>query len=47
VSRLLRGEDLDALSRELRVTAAELSQWRDAFLASSEAGLSASTIRNA
>jgi transposase len=41
VLRLLRGEDLDALSRELRVTAAKLSEWRDVFLASGEAGLKA------
>jgi transposase-like protein len=39
VLRLLRGEDLDTLSRELRLSAAKLSQWRDAFLASGEAGL--------
>ena len=32
VLRLLRGEDLDALSRELGVTAATLSGWRDGFL---------------
>ncbi len=32
VLRLLRGEDLDALSRELGVIAATLSGWRDAFL---------------
>jgi transposase-like protein len=32
VLRLLRGEDLDALSRELGVTAATLSAWRDGFL---------------
>jgi transposase-like protein len=32
VVRLLRGEDLDALSRELGVTAATLSSWRQAFL---------------
>src|SRR3954452_8456278 len=32
VLRLLRGEDLDALSRELGVTAATLSSWRQAFL---------------
>ncbi|GAC1357082.1 MAG: IS3 family transposase ISGsu7 [Acidimicrobiales bacterium] len=32
VLRLLRGEDLDALSRELGVTAAALSSWRQAFL---------------
>src|SRR5512147_6936 len=34
VLRLLRGEDLDtfSLSRELGVTAATISSWRDAFL---------------
>ncbi len=41
VLRLLRGEDIDALSREVRVTAARLSQWREIFLASGEAGLKA------
>src|SRR3954470_4141512 len=30
--RLLRGEDLDTLSRQLGVVAATLSSWRDAFL---------------
>ena len=39
VLRLLRGEDLDWLSRELGVTAAKLSEWRDAFVAGAEAGL--------
>jgi hypothetical protein len=33
VLRLLRGEDLELVSRELVVTAAELSAWREAFLA--------------
>lgn len=33
VLRLLRGEDIEMLSRELGVTAAMLSQWRSAFLA--------------
>jgi hypothetical protein len=32
VLRLLRGEDLDALSRELGVLAATLSGWRESFL---------------
>lgn len=32
VVRLLKGEDLDTLSRELGVTAARLSEWRDAAL---------------
>ena len=31
VLRLLRGEDLELVSRELGVTAAELSAWRDAL----------------
>jgi transposase-like protein len=39
VLRLLRGEDLELLSRELGVTAAELSGWRDGFLAAGEASL--------
>ncbi|UEX77261.1 IS3 family transposase [Spiribacter halobius] len=39
VLRLLRGEDLDTLSRELGVTAACLSRWREGFLAGGEAGL--------
>ena len=37
VLRLLRGEPLDMLSRELQVTAADLSEWRDKFLAAGEA----------
>ena len=32
VLRLLRGEDLETLSRELGVTAATLSSWREGFL---------------
>ena len=39
VLRLLRGEDLELVSRELGVTAAELSGWRDAFLAVGEASM--------
>jgi transposase len=39
VLRLLRGEDLERLARELGVTAAELSGWREAFLAGGEASL--------
>ncbi len=39
VLRLLRGEDLELVSRELGVTAAELSAWRDGFLAAGEASL--------
>src|ERR1700712_2345188 len=41
VLRLLRGEDLETVSRALGVTAATLSGWRDAFLAAGEASLSA------
>ena len=37
VLRLLRGEDLELVSRELSVPVAELSAWRDAFLAAGEA----------
>lgn len=39
VMRLLRGEDLDSVSRELKVTAAALSAWREAFLVGAEANL--------
>ena len=39
VLRALRGEDLDALSRELGVTAGAIAQWRERFLTSGQAGL--------
>jgi transposase len=39
VLRLLRGEDLDTVSRSLGVTAATLSTWRDAFLTAGQASL--------
>jgi len=39
VVRLLAGEDLEALSRELGVTAATLSGWRDAFLFAGQSAL--------
>jgi transposase len=39
VLELLRGADLESVSRRHRVTAATLSAWRDDFLASGEAGL--------
>jgi hypothetical protein len=39
VLRLLRGEDLEIVSRGLGVTAATLSGWHDAFLAAGEAAL--------
>jgi transposase-like protein len=39
VLRLLRGENLELISRELGVTAATLSGWRDDFLAGGQAAL--------
>ena len=39
VLRLLRGEDLETLSRALGVTAATLTGWQDSFLAAGEASL--------
>ena len=39
VLRLLHGEELDALSCELGVTAATLAQWRERFLAGGQASL--------
>jgi transposase-like protein len=39
VLRLLRGESLELLARELGVTAATLSGWRDDFLAGGQAAL--------
>ena len=39
VLRILRGEDLDAVSRELSVSAHRLAQWRDEFLAGGQANL--------
>ena len=41
VLRLLRGENLETLSRELSVTAATLSGWRDQFLDGGAANLKA------
>lgn len=41
VLRLLRGEELDALSRELGVAAATLAGWKESFLAAGQAGLKA------
>jgi transposase len=39
VMRLLRGEDLETVSRSLGVTAATLTTWQDAFLAAGETAL--------
>ena len=36
VLRLLRGEDIEGLSRELNVSAARISEWRDKFLSAGE-----------
>src|SRR6266511_475862 len=41
VMRLLRGEDLDEVSRELRVEAHRLAAWRDEFMAGGLEGLKA------
>lgn len=43
VLRVLRGEDLDLVSREAGITAATLSAWRDHFLTSGQAGLKSRT----
>jgi transposase-like protein len=43
VLQLLRGEDLDTLSRKLGVTAATVSQWREHFLAGGQANLKSRT----
>lgn len=37
--RVLRGDDLDVVSREAGITAATVSEWRDQFLARGQAGL--------
>ena len=39
VLRVLRGDDLDLVSREAGMTAAKVSEWRDQFVASGQAGL--------
>ena len=39
ILRLLRGEPLDSVARELGVTAATLAQWREQFLAGGQAAL--------
>lgn len=38
VLQLLRGEDIEALSRKHEITVSDLSQWRDAFLSAGENG---------
>ena len=44
VLRLLRGEDVETVSRGLGVTAAPLSGWREAFLAAGAAALSTKPV---
>jgi|OpeIllAssembly_1097287.scaffolds.fasta_scaffold142852_3 transposase-like protein len=39
VLRFLRGDDLELLSREYGATAAQISQWRDDFIAAGEIAL--------
>jgi transposase len=39
VLRVLRGEDVDLVSRELGVTASRLASWRDDFVAGGQANL--------
>jgi transposase-like protein len=39
ILRMLRGEPLDTLARELGVTAATLAHWREEFLAGGQAAL--------
>ncbi len=39
VMRLLRGDDLELLSREFGATAAQISQWRDDFLRGGETAM--------
>jgi len=39
VLRLLRGEDLELVSREYQVTAAMLSQWRETLLAGGQSSV--------
>ena len=43
VMRLMRGESLDGLSRELEVPAQRLAEWREAFLAGGQAALKSRT----
>jgi hypothetical protein len=47
VLRLLRGEPLELVSRELGLSAARLSGWRDAFVAAGEQSLKAQNLRQA
>jgi transposase len=44
VLRLLRGESMDALSRECEVTVETLNKWREDFIAAGIAGLKGKTL---
>jgi transposase-like protein len=44
VLRLLRGESIDALSRECVVSVEALSRWREDFIAAGMAGLKGKTL---
>jgi hypothetical protein len=44
VLRLLRGEDLETVSRALGVTAATLTGWHETFLAAGEAALTTRAV---
>ena len=44
VLRLLRGESIDAVSRESEVTVETLTKWREDFIAAGIAGLKGKTL---
>jgi transposase len=44
VLRLLRGESIDAVSRECAVTVETLNRWREDFVAAGVAGLKGKTL---
>lgn len=44
VLRLLRGDSIDAVSRECEVTVEMLSKWREDFIAAGIAGLKGKTL---
>lgn len=44
VLRLLRGESIDAVSRECSVTVETLNKWREDFVAAGMAGLKGKTL---
>ncbi len=46
VLRLLRGETIDSLSRELSVAVEALSRWREEFIEGGMAGLKGKTVED-